>query len=209
MGRLIKNVLLLSSFVLLTGCASNMTVYTPPTEQLAAKEFYSVELHGDIKKAESIIKKAMASFSWLSVSSSPLTYTGKISSPPQAVDCGKLITYTPLTTSGHGQLDYAQPNSKFMGESSANELSTSLDATVKFTLTPVKESIIIAVNIDYRLNRELIERRTMFGVESRPAPQNTPIIFSTLEQGSGADGATCRSKLTLEQKIIRAIAEQQ
>lgn len=198
--------LALSFAALNTGCASNMTVYMPPQQQMAANEFYSVTLPQDTQTVHNKIQEVMKNFPWLQKSGSG-TYSGQVADAAQYVDCGKLTTYTPLTTAGHGVLNYAAPKSNFMGESSADELTTSLAVTLHIDVAPVPGGSKVTVTADYTLNREHIERRSMFGIESRPPAKNTPISFDTLMPGSSADGIQCQAKLSLERSIINAISE--
>ena len=189
----------------LYGCALNMTSYVPPSQQLVALEFHTAPLPVTPDKARMMAQQAMGQFGWLQKAGGELTYEGKVENASLYADCGRLLMHAPSPV---GHVEYASPRSKFMGmgTGSADELTTALAVTVQVTVSPEPEGSRVSVSARYTLNREHIERRSMFGVESRPSEKNAPIRFTTFDQGSGGDGTICRAKLTLEQAIIKALA---
>ena len=199
--------LLLTCLICQYGCGAHMTSYVPPSQQLVASEFHTTILPVSPDTAKAKVQQAMRQFGWLHQANGELSYSGKVENASLYADCGRILTHAPSPV---GHVEYAAPKLQFMGRdtSSADELLTNLDVLVQITVTPVPEGSKVSVAASYTLNREHIVRRTIFGVESRPPEKNSPISFTTLEQGSGGDGTLCRAKLTLEHAMIRAIADQ-
>lgn len=190
----------------ITGCAAHMTTYVPPAQPLVASEFYSIIIKNNEQEIRHKIEQAMRKFDWLQ-QTGDMTYAGRVANASQYVDCGRILTHSPSPV---GHVEYASPSTEFMGmgTGSFDKLTTNLDVNISMAITPMKEGSKISVTAQYSLNREHVERRTMLGLESRPAEKNTPIRFDTFSSGSGGDGVMCRSRLSLEQSIIRAIAIQ-
>jgi hypothetical protein len=177
---------------LTSGCAGNVVtpLYAPPSAQVGNRDFYTA------KTSIEGVSQAISKLGWLHQTGPGLTFTGQADDPSRYVDCGQILRQE--AGKPQASLPYASARSEFTGEDSANELKTSLDVVLKVTSFG---SAVIA-KAEYTLNRELIERRTMFGVESRPPESNRPIKFDTVNSGRGADGVMCRSKLTLEQTVL-------
>ncbi len=207
-----KTLCLLAMVILaamLSGCAAHMTTYVPPSQQLVASEFYEVTIKASPEETYDKVVRAMSGFNWLQRSGTDLTYTGRVADASQYVDCGKILTHQPSPISS---MNYASPQSEFMGmgpdSGSFDRLTTSLDIQVAINIVPAEDSSKVSVIVSYTLNREHVEMRTMFGIESRPPEKNTPIQFTTLNAGNAAYGVSCRSLFTLEYAIIQAIRAQ-
>jgi hypothetical protein len=191
MKRLFLAIAVTLTAAVTSGCTGKVVepFYTLPSAQLGAKEFYTA------KTSVERVRQAINNLGWLHQTGPGLTFTGQADDPSRYVDCGQILRQE----AGKPQaIPYASARSEFMGGDSANELITSLGVVLKVT----SFGSAIIVKSDYTLNRELIERRTMFGVESRPPGSNMPIKFDTVNPGRGADGVMCRSKLTLEQSVL-------
>lgn len=175
--------------VFLAGCGGNATLYAPPGTQVVAKEFYTSNA------STARIKQSVLGLGWLKQTGPGLVFSGRPDDPSQYIDCGQILRQEVGRPKPY--LPYANTEGAiFMSGNAAVKLKTSLDVVLKILANN-------AVKVDYTFNREYIEHRTMFGVESRPPASNAPIKFDTLNPGQSADGVICRSKLTLEQAVIR------
>jgi hypothetical protein len=190
MKRLFLAIAVALTAALASGCAVNvapLSHYAPPSAQVGTSEFYTD------KTSIERVRQTISNLGWLHQTGPGLTFTGQADDPSRYADCGQI-----LRKEGGAAIPYASARSEFAGDDSANELKTSLDVVLKVT----SFGSAIIVKSDYTLNREFIERRTIFGVESRPPESNMPIKFDTVNPGRGSDGVMCRSKLTLEQSVL-------
>ena len=194
-------------FLVLTGCASNVITYVPPSHQAIPRELYTVELPLSEKDAYDKIVDAMSKFLYLTRQNGQLIYKGTNGNANEFVDCGQISAN--YVGSPSENIPYANPKSQFIGfeNNSSDKLSTNLDLVISFTLSQTKTGTRINVDVQYTLNRHHIERYTAFGIEKISPEKNSPINFSTLIYESTPDGITCKSKLILEYEIISKLEE--
>ncbi|MEQ8392136.1 MAG: hypothetical protein RIB30_14185 [Thalassospira sp.] len=205
-----RSSIIISTMLVLSGCAGSTTTYTPPSTSIPNISNETIVDTSFDKTWDSYVKELSQSFfviNNISKESRIINVSFSTNRPSDYVECGSTTIVSKHPSRGTQTFTYSAESSskQWIGVEGTNHIldrtrQTQLEGRANIYIAPVNElQTLLRVNARYELKiNEKLSGVTLHHQETN----NYSISFSTQETGVTLDGMTCISKRLLEQNLL-------